>query len=98
MPPSSRTMLISFLGFKMSIPYTRMVCFMLWRLRNAILVEKKNAKNDFEKSLHFEGGGQGQFGKSLHFEFFFFMTASLIDFNFDFKSCAIFSFIKNNTR
>ena len=30
---------------------------MLWRLRNAILVEKKNAKNDFEKSLHFEGGG-----------------------------------------
>ena len=57
MPPSSRTMLISFLGFKMSIPYTRMVCFMLWRLRNAILVEKKNAKNDFEKSLHFEGGG-----------------------------------------
>ena len=37
------------------------------------LVEKKNDKNDFEKSLHFEGGvGQGQFGKSLHFEFFFF--------------------------
>ena len=33
-----------------------MVCFMLWRLRNAILVEKKNAKNDFEKSLHLEGG------------------------------------------
>ena len=33
-----------------------MVCFMLWRLRNAILVEKKNAKNDFEKSLHFKGG------------------------------------------
>ena len=41
------------------------------------LVEKKIDKNDFEKSLHFEGGGQGQFGKSLHFDFFF-MTASLI--------------------
>ena len=37
------------------------------------LVEKKIDKNDFEKSLHFEGGGgQGQFGKSLHFEFFFY--------------------------
>ena len=40
------------------------------------LVGEKNDKNDFEKSLHFEGGGQGQFGKSLHFDFFF-MTASL---------------------
>ena len=42
------------------------------------LVGKKIDKNDFEKSLHFEGGvgGQGQFGKSLHFDFFF-MTASL---------------------
>ena len=36
------------------------------------LVEKKNDKNDFEKSLHFEGGGQGQFGKSLHFDFCFY--------------------------
>ena len=38
------------------------------------LVEKKIDKNDFEKSLHFEGGGggQGQFGKSLHFDFFFY--------------------------
>ncbi len=36
------------------------------------LVEKKIVKNDFEKSLHFEGGGQGQFGKSLHFDFFFY--------------------------
>ena len=35
------------------------------------LVEKKIDKNDFEKSLHFEGGGQGQFGKSLHFVFFY---------------------------
>ena len=40
------------------------------------LDEKKIDKNDFEKSLHFEGGGQDQFGKSLHFKFFF-MTASL---------------------
>ena len=41
------------------------------------LVEQKNDKNDFEKSLPFEGGGgQGQVGKSLHFDFFF-MTASL---------------------
>ena len=36
------------------------------------LIEKKIDKNYFEKSLHFEGGGgQGQFGKSLHFDFFF---------------------------
>ena len=43
------------------------------------LVEKKIDKNDFEKSLHFEGGGgggQGQFGIRFHFDFFF-MTASL---------------------
>ena len=26
------------------------------------------------------GGGQGQFGKSLHFEFFFLMTASLSEY------------------
>ena len=42
-----------------------------------LVEEKKIDKNDFEKSLHFEGGGQDQFGKSLHFEFFF-MTASLM--------------------
>ena len=36
------------------------------------LVEKKIDKNDFEKSSHFEGGGgQGQFGKSSQFFFFF---------------------------
>ena len=36
------------------------------------LVEKKIDKNDFEKSLHFEGGGgHVQFGKSLHFDFFY---------------------------
>ena len=40
------------------------------------LVEKKIYKNDFEKSLHFEGGGgQAQFGKSLHFDFFFMMAS-----------------------
>ena len=57
MPPSSRTMLISFLGFKMSIPYTRMVCFMLWRLRNAILVEKKMPKMISKKVYISRGGG-----------------------------------------
>ena len=47
------------------------------------LVEKKIDKNDFEKSLHFEGegGGQGQFGKSLHFDFFFMMASLMHQFN-----------------
>ena len=31
--------------------------------------KEKNLKK-IQKSLHFEGGGQGQFGKSLHLDFF----------------------------
>ena len=44
------------------------------------LVEKKKLAKMILKKVYIsrgEGGGQGQFGKSLHFEFFFFMTASL---------------------
>ena len=44
-------------------------------------IEKKEEKK--RKSLHFKGGGgQGQFGKSLHFDFFFLGDASLSQ-NFD---------------
>ena len=37
------------------------------------MLKKKIDKTDFEKSLHFEGSLE----KILHFDFFFFMMASL---------------------
>ena len=44
-----------------------------------LVEEKKNDKNDFEKSLHFEGGGgvKANLEKVHILIFFFFMTASL---------------------
>ena len=45
-----------------------------------LVEEKKKLTKMILKKVYIsrgEGGGQGQFGKSLHFEFFFFMTASL---------------------
>ena len=41
------------------------------------LVEKEIDKNDFEKSLHFEGGGAKANLEKVYILIFFFMTASL---------------------
>ena len=42
------------------------------------LVEKKIYKNDFEKSLYFEGGGVKANLEKVYILIFFLMTASLI--------------------
>ena len=55
-------------------------------------MKKKNDKNDFEKSSHFEGGGvQGQFGKSS--QFFFFLPFPKTKFFDDILVVAKFEFI-----
>ena len=61
----------------MSIFYETMVYNKFYGLKKVFLVEKKIVNNDFEKSFHFEGGGRGQFGKSLHLDFFILLMASL---------------------
>ena len=41
----------------MSIFYEAMVYNKFYGMKKVFLVEKKFVNNDFEKSLHFEGGG-----------------------------------------
>ena len=64
------------------------------------MTNRHTIKNIFQKSLHFEGGGgQGQFGKSFHFDLFFW-DASLIAMNKELfcKTTELFCLVLGNEK
>ena len=59
--------LLKITGFKMGIFYEKMVYNKFYGLKKVFLVEKIMVNNEFEKSLHFMGGGSRPIWKKLTF-------------------------------